>query len=136
MSVNYAEAKTEILMTLGELKASLNHDELLGNSNMLEYAIEKLADNKFNLVVMGEFKRGKTSFINALLGEAVLPMAVVPLTSIITELIYGDIPSAEVIFEDGQRKTIPLETLDDYVTERENPKQRKRCQESYRRISL
>ncbi|MCL6472413.1 MAG: dynamin family protein [Firmicutes bacterium] len=125
MSINYAEARSEILMTLGELKASLNHDESLGNSNMLEYAVEKLTDNKFNLVVMGEFKRGKTSFINALLGEAVLPMAVVPLTSIITELVYGDNPSAEVIFENGQRKTISLEMLDDYVTERNNPNNEK-----------
>ncbi|PIY37169.1 dynamin family protein [Candidatus Aquicultor secundus] len=125
MLINYAEAKTETLMALGKLKANLNHDESLGNNNMLEYAIEKLTDNKFNLVVMGEFKRGKTSFINALLGESVLPMAVVPLTSIITELVYGDIPSAEVIFEDGKRKTISLEVLDDYVTERKNPSNEK-----------
>ncbi len=112
-------------MTLGELKASLNQNESPNNSNMLEYAIEKLTDNKFNLVVMGEFKRGKTSFINAILGEAALPVAVVPLTSIITELIYGDTPSAEVIFENGQRKTISLEMLNDYVTERSNPNNEK-----------
>jgi hypothetical protein len=74
---------------------------------------------------MGEFKRGKTSFINALLGEPVLPMAVIPLTSIITELVYGETPATEVIFKDGQIKDIPLNALDDYVTERKNPNNEK-----------
>ena len=40
----------------------------------------KLADEAFHLVVVGEFKRGKRSIINALLGEALLPTGVVPLT--------------------------------------------------------
>jgi septin family protein len=43
---------------------------------------KKIRSNAFNLVVVGQFKRGKTSLINALLGEEILPVAVVPLTSI------------------------------------------------------
>jgi len=98
---NYTETKAELLTTLSNLRATLSQNGSSGNLKNLEYALQKLQDNKFNLVVMGEFKRGKTSFINALLGEAVLPMAVVPLISIITGLVYADSPSAEVIFKDN-----------------------------------
>jgi GTPase SAR1 family protein len=47
---------------------------------------EKIQNNVFNLIVLGQFKRGKTSLINALLGAEILPTAVVPLTSIATIL--------------------------------------------------
>lgn len=40
---------------------------------------KKIQNNVFNLVVLGQFKRGKTSLINALLGAEILPVAVVPL---------------------------------------------------------
>jgi len=52
----------------------------------------RLGENALNLVVAGEFKRGKSSVINALLGAAVLPVGVVPLTSLITAVGYGDRP--------------------------------------------
>ncbi len=50
----------------------------------LQRLIDKLRTNCFNLVVLGAFKRGKSTLINALLGESVLPTAIVPLTSVVT----------------------------------------------------
>jgi type IV secretory pathway ATPase VirB11/archaellum biosynthesis ATPase len=50
--------------------------------------LKKLAEDLFNVVVVGEFKRGKTTFVNALLGADVLPAAVVPLTSIVTAVTW------------------------------------------------
>ena len=35
--------------------------------------IDKLRENRFNLVILGAFKRGKSTLINALLGEPILP---------------------------------------------------------------
>ncbi len=81
----------------------------------------KLEGRIFNLVVAGEFKRGKSSVINALLGANVLPTGVVPLTSIVTLLKHGTAPSVDVAFEDGRRETVALDALPDYVTERGNP---------------
>ena len=52
--------------------------------------IDKLRENRFNLVVLGAFKRGKSTLINALLGEPMLPTAIVPLTSVVTVLGYGE----------------------------------------------
>ncbi|MGA9753714.1 MAG: dynamin family protein, partial [Desulfobaccales bacterium] len=48
--------------------------------------IDKLRENRFNLVILGAFKRGKSTLINALLGEPILPTAIVPLTSVVTVL--------------------------------------------------
>jgi len=68
--------------------------------------LEKLRQNRFHLVVLGAFKRGKSTLINALLGEAILPTAVVPLTSVVTILGYGEKLGIEVHFHNGQRRRI------------------------------
>ena len=85
----------------------------------------KVAEHAFNLVVAGEFKRGKSTVINALVGADLLPTGVVPLTSVVTLLRYGDAPGATVVFENGETRAVPLDTLPDYVTEQGNPKNAK-----------
>ncbi len=82
---------------------------------------DKLVQNTFNLVVVGQFKRGKTSLINALLGEEILPVAVVPLTSIVTIMTYGEALRIKVYFNDGRVIEIKPESLAEYVTEKGNP---------------
>jgi GTPase SAR1 family protein len=89
---------------------------------------EKLVEGKFNLAVLGQFKRGKTTLINALLGSRLLPTAVVPLTSIITLIRHGHNLRIEVFFKNGARKEIALEELPEYVTERGNPENQKEVQ--------
>jgi GTPase SAR1 family protein len=90
----------------------------------LEALDAKLAQQRFNVVVVGEFKRGKTTFVNALLGSEVLPAAVVPLTSVVTAVTWGDEIRAEITFFDGRAEEIPPTELARYVTERGNPQNR------------
>ncbi|TAK86712.1 MAG: dynamin [Betaproteobacteria bacterium] len=90
---------------------------------------EKLASNAFNLVAVGQFKRGKTSVINALIGEELLPVGVVPLTSIVTVLAYGERLTIEVRYDDGRRERISRERLPEFVTETGNPRNEKRVSE-------
>ncbi len=90
---------------------------------------EKIEDNVFNLVVLGQFKRGKTSLINALLGAEILPTAVVPLTSIATVLQYGETLQIKVCFNDGRVTEIGPADLTKYVTEKGNPRNEKDVQE-------
>lgn len=84
--------------------------------------LKKLDEQLFNVVVVGEFKRGKTTFVNALLGAEVLPAAVVPLTSIVTAVTWGEEPRAEVSFLDGRTEIVAAGELDGYVTEPGNPR--------------
>lgn len=81
----------------------------------------RIAANIFNLVVLGEFKRGKTTLVNALIGADLLPVGVVPLTSIVTLLEHGDAPAARVIYRRGAEEDIAPERLWEYVTEKGNP---------------
>ncbi len=82
---------------------------------------EKFIKGVFSLVVAGQFKRGKSSLINAMLGKNILPVGVVPLTSIVTVLRYGSVPAAAVHFQSGEIRTIPMDVIAGYVTEKENP---------------
>lgn len=90
---------------------------------------KKVAQHAFNLVVAGEFKRGKSTVINALLGAELLPTGVVPLTSVVTCLEYGLTPAATVVYESGEQHAVDLGALPDYVTERGNPKNAKGVRE-------
>lgn len=59
----------------------------------------------FSIVVLGEFSRGKSTFVNALLGESLLPMDVLPETAVIQVLHYADKPSTEIVYRNGMIKT-------------------------------
>lgn len=87
-------------------------------------ARDRLADERFNLVVLGEFKRGKSTLINALLGRDVVPTGVVPLTSAVTVIRWGARERLVVHHADGRRVARSLQELPDYVTEARNPSNR------------
>jgi GTP-binding protein EngB required for normal cell division len=81
----------------------------------------KLASNQLHLAVLGQMKRGKSSFINALLGAEILPTGVLPVTSVITEIKYAPVPKATILYSTGRREEVGLSTLADYITEVGNP---------------
>jgi len=84
----------------------------------------RVAESNLYVVALGEFKRGKSSLLNALLGSDVLPVGVVPLTSIVTMIRRG--PSAAIAeYEDGHREEIDPADLRAFVTEAGNPDNRK-----------
>ncbi|WP_434783071.1 dynamin family protein [Ferrovum myxofaciens] len=86
------------------------------------HALSERADSSaFNLVVVGEFKRDKSSVLNALISTDVLPVGVVPLTAIATILEYGELAAVHAEFQGGLVQQVPQETLWDYVTEKGNP---------------
>ena len=63
------------------------------------------------LVIVGEVKAGKSSFINALLREEVCQVAPGPCTSRIEELLYGPERRIEVLGDSWQRVSLPKEVL-------------------------
>jgi len=87
---------------------------------------QKLAHGKLNVVVVGRFKRGKSTLLNALIGRPVLPMGVVPVTALVTLVRPGTKDAAWVEFTDGHREEIGLSRLEDYVSEAGNPENTRR----------
>lgn len=87
---------------------------------------EKLAAGQLHLAVLGQMKRGKSSLINALLKADVLPTGVLPVTAIITEIRYGEIPNATIVYSSGGlREEGAISTLVDYISEAKNPGNKK-----------
>ena len=86
---------------------------------------DRLDAARLRVLVVGEAKRGKSTLINALLGRALLPAGVTPLTAVATTVRYGDDPHAHVRFSDAHEEKQPLSALPDLVTERGNPGNRR-----------
>lgn len=89
-------------------------------------AERRLTEARFRLLVLGEYKRGKSTLINALLGEPILPMGVVPLTSVVTELRYCAEAGVTIEFLDGLAREITHSELPEYVTEPGNPRNQRK----------
>ncbi len=113
---NFKNLRDRIFEVMGRM---LDLD-LSDRESCLEWR-EKLETDTFNLVVVGQFKRGKTCLINAMLGAEILPVSVIPLTSIVTVLVYGEAKAAKVCFKNGETADIPAESVSHYVTETGNP---------------
>ncbi len=119
-----AEVETEsslrgVACKLEELAAAWRQRPIAAAARDLR---QRLEQNRFHLVVVGQFKRGKTTFLNALLGDALLPVAVLPLTSVVTVLRYGESPRATVHLQSGRLLAIGIERLHEFVTEPGNPR--------------
>ena len=96
---------------------------LLGMPEVTDQASEaagRLGGLTLEVAVVGEFKRGKSSLVNALLGREVLPVGVLPLTAVPTVLERGA-PGCVVEFADGRRETHDLGQVGRFVTEAANP---------------
>ena len=81
------------------------------------------------VAVIGEFKRGKSSLINALLGDEVLPTGVTPVTAAPTLVRFGKVPRATVRLSDDTEIPIGVAELPDYITEAGNPGNRRGVRE-------
>ncbi len=119
--------KAGLLGQLGKLSRLLS-PQFPDLAPHIEALTKKIQDEKFNLVVVGQFKRGKSTLVNALIGEAILPTAVVPLTSIVTILRYGPVEEIIATFTNGTREVISRDELPEYVTEKRNPQNVRKVQ--------
>lgn len=112
------EATLEALGALVRATAGLLPSRV--RSDLID-AQARTAESRFNLAVLGEFKRGKSTLVNALLGCDVLPTGVVPLTAVATVVRAGQCERLVVEYADGRTAERPVAELAEYVTEACNP---------------
>lgn len=82
-------------------------------------------DELLNVAIVGRFKAGKSSFLNFLLERPLLPVGVIPITSVVTEIQYGVAERAEVRFLDGHSEHVEIDSIRQFITESDNPENRK-----------
>src|SRR6478752_3816245 len=87
----------------------------------LSKARDRLRGNRFFVAVIGEFKRGKSSLINALLDEPrLLPVDIDVATNVPTAVMYGEQRGATIHFSNGSSTPSTIENISHYVTEEAN----------------
>jgi GTPase Era involved in 16S rRNA processing len=88
---------------LSELKASCHDAQIeFPESKSFEYLLKK---NTFDIAFVGEFSSGKTTIVNAFLGEDILPTKLDATTARITYISYGEKPEIRLRYKDGTQKT-------------------------------
>lgn len=113
LSERQAALLEEIRRTLTALRDALQRfgaDVASGDARTLDDTIANL-EELFLLVIAGEFNSGKSSFINALLGDKVVQEGVTPTTDRITLLRHGETPGVRTIEEFVLERTFPADVL-------------------------
>lgn len=121
---SYTKAKLDLASQLRTLRETVKKRGNESRLKQCEELMAKLADDRFTLAVLGQFKRGKSSLMNAIVGRDLLPVGALPLTSAITILRYGPEVRLLVRREDVKNsipEEFPISHLEDFVTEKKNP---------------
>jgi len=88
--------------------------------------LRKLAEDRCMVAVVGQFHRGKSSLLNALIGREELPAGISPMTSACTRIRFGSDERLFVQYDGtSSAEEVPYARLAEYVTESGNPGNRK-----------
>ncbi|HLH36170.1 MAG TPA: dynamin family protein [Alloacidobacterium sp.] len=122
-------ARTSILMDgASRLLHLADLAQELGAEPVAEEARElaaRVSEGRFYVACVGQFKRGKSTLLNALVGHEVVPTGFVPVTAVPTVIRFGETLHARIRMRDGSWCDIPMLDLKEYVTEELNPENKK-----------
>lgn len=119
----YQKYQTELAQVLkgaSEVTSRLN----MSKEKELAELSEKVQNDTFKIMVTGTFKNGKSTFINALLGEEILPAYALPATAVINEVKYGTGKRALLYFREKLPEPLPDKLADKAVRHMEKYKGR------------
>lgn len=114
--VNYKQTVFKLSTVLRRLRDYSEKLNLEQSIQAIDAVLQRLETNSFSIAVVGEFKRGKSTFINALLGREILPSDILPTTATLNRVTYGLKPLVKIRFKDGREEEIAIAQLANYVT--------------------
>ena len=110
MNPTLTDVKTTIIDYLGRIEQGAGS---LAIEPQLGPVRDALSDDHLTVAAVGEFSSGKSSLINAVVGEAVLPVSATPTTGVLTELHFGPVRSYTAVYPGGRTAEIPPHALGD-----------------------
>ena len=110
------------LYRLAELATEFGAEHIASTARSIA---ERVSEGRFYVACVGQFKRGKSTLLNALIGHSVLPTAVVPVTAVPTIIRHGERLAARVRFRSATWTDIPVSAVEEYVSEEKNPENAK-----------
>jgi GTPase SAR1 family protein len=118
--------KIHISAQLGLLAVIAEELQAESIASELEMTKRDMETDTFGFVVIGEFSRGKSTVINALLGERLLPSSVEPTTTVLTRITGGVSRSFTLYYRDGRHEeSISAEEFKTLVAPPEPPQRNK-----------
>lgn len=123
-SLPQTPAGADALVRLGEIAGDLGEHAIAADVAQL---VTRTSEGRFFVACVGQFKRGKSTLLDALVDEAILPTGVVPVTAVPTVLRYGSQRAARVLIQSTWQPIAPGE-LAQYVSEELNPENRKQVE--------
>jgi len=123
-------ATSNVSCDAGALDKLTRIAEELGEGSLaseIRQLLARIREGRFFVACVGQFKRGKSTLLDALVGEPLLPTGVVPVTTVPTVLRYGSGRSARVLIA-GEWRDIALADLSQFVSEELNPENSKRVE--------
>jgi GTP-binding protein EngB required for normal cell division len=119
---DYEAVKFELAGLIREASSAAWQDKREGLQRDFHSLLKRLAEDRFYLTLAGQFSRGKTTLLNAMLGTDRLPTGVVPVTSVITAVSYNTRERVLMHFENTNlTHEVPLAELREWITEGGNP---------------
>lgn len=112
----YRETVRTLTEDLTELLKLSEEISLTNSAQSIKETIAKSNEDHFEVAIVGEFKRGKSTLINALLGQEVLPADVLPATATLNRVTYSPEPYVQVEYKNGSSERVDIEHLENYVT--------------------
>ena len=113
--------------------------EISSLSGLLATTRSAMEQEEISVAVLGRFKAGKSSFLNDLIAGGAsagpLPVGVIPVTTVVTEIRYGARERARVHLTNGSGREVPLDQIGAYISEKENPENTKQVAPDYRRVA-
>ena len=103
----------EGMASLGDVCSELGLKEY---ADSLEKSRDHMKNRVFSVGVMGEFRRGKSTVINALLGRDIVPSDIVPTSATLNCIRWDASPRADILFKNGTSREIPVDDLSKYIT--------------------
>ena len=110
------------LLGLGRLAQELGAEPVAEEARELA---ARVSEGRFYVACVGQFKRGKSTLLNALVGHEVLPIGFVPVTAVPTVVRFGNELHARIRMRDGAWLDVAMPDLKEYVTEEFNPENKK-----------
>lgn len=114
---HFEQTKNELLKQIASISSYVAKFSTQTTQKELQTVIDTLQREQFEVMVVGEFSNGKSTFINALLKNEVLPHSNVPTTALLNKIYYAKQPTFAVHYSNGKQEPLTKEQFDTFVSE-------------------
>jgi hypothetical protein len=113
---SHSAAEIDLPTALAAAESALKASGEVEHAKQMAKRAAELPTSELRVVVFGEFSRGKSTLINALLGRRILQAKAMPTTGHVTRIVYGKDERIRALMRDGETHTCALDDLGSFTT--------------------